>query len=239
MAHDISWVSQLPFFDSLTSLVGGHEHDSTAVCSALLVVVVLTFIILVAFSFRKKSKDPIPETNVSVKNIAEVIVQALLGVLEDVIGHEGKRFLPLIGTLAIYILFCNLIGLVPGFSPPTDNINTTVSCALVVFFYYHYVGIRKHGWRYIKQFMGPFLPLAPLMFPIEVISHMARPLSLSLRLFGNMTGDHLVLMIFSSLIPLLIPMVALGLGIFVSVIQSLVFILLSMMYLSGALSEEH
>ncbi len=237
MGHDFSWVSQLPFFDALTSLVGGHEHDSTAVCSVLLVVMVLTFFVLVGYG--RKSKDLIPEGKVSIKNIGEVIVQTLLGVLEDTIGHEGRRFLPLIGTLAIYILFCNLLGLIPGFSPPTDNINTTASCALTVFFYYHYVGIRRHGWRYVKQFMGPFWPLAPLMFPIEIISHLARPLSLSLRLFGNMTGDHLVLMIFSSLIPLLVPIVALGLGMFVSFIQALVFILLSMMYLSGALSEEH
>ncbi|MDY7033719.1 MAG: F0F1 ATP synthase subunit A [Thermodesulfobacteriota bacterium] len=237
MGHEFSWVSKLPFFDSLTSLVGGHEHDSLAIYHVFLVVAILTLVVIIAYA--RRSKDVIPDGKVSARNVAEVIVQAIMGLLNDVIGHEGKRFLPLIGTLAVFILFCNLMGLLPGFSPPTDNINTTAACALTVFFYYHYVGIRKHGWSYIKQFFGPFLPIAPLMFPIEIISHLARPLSLSLRLFGNMTGDHLVLVIFSALIPLLIPIIAMGLGIFVSVIQSLVFILLSMMYLSGALAEEH
>ena len=237
MGHEFSWVANLPFFDSLTVVLGGHAHDTSAVYHVALVVLVLTLVVIIGY--WKKPKELIPDGKVSVKNVSEVIIEAILGLMDDVMGPEGRRFLPLIGTLAVFILFNNLLGLLPGFSPPTDNINTTAACGLTVFFYYQYVGIRKHGWRYIKQFLGPFMPIAPLMFPIEIISHFARPLSLSLRLFGNMTGDHLVLVIFSSLIPLLIPCIAMSLGIFVSVIQSLVFILLSMMYLAGALAEEH
>jgi len=237
MGHDLVWASKLPFFDSLTSLVGGHEHDSLAVYHALSVVLVLSIIFFLGY--RKKSADLVPDGKASIRNFMEVLVEQLLGLMENTLGHEARRFLPLIGTLAVFILFCNLLGLVPGCLPPTDNINTTAACALTVFFFYHYVGIKKHGWRYIKQFIGPFWPIAPLMFIIEIISHLARPLSLSLRLFGNITGDHTVLVIFSMLIPLIVPIAALSLGIFVSVIQSLVFILLSMMYLSGALSEEH
>ncbi|MFH2012628.1 MAG: F0F1 ATP synthase subunit A [Pseudomonadota bacterium] len=236
MGHDFIWVTTLPFFHFVTSFLG-HEHDALAVYHGIIVFLVITVLVLIAY--KGKADNLIPEGRASIRNVLEVLVEGILGLLENTLGHEGKRFLPLIGTLAIFILFCNLLGLVPGFLPPTDNINTTAACGLTVFFYYQYVGIRKHGWKYIKQFIGPFWPIAPIMFPIEVISHLARPLSLSLRLFGNITGDHLVLVIFSGLIPLLVPIFALGLGIFVSVIQSLVFILLSMMYISGALAEEH
>ena len=236
MGHDFTWVSKFPFFDSVTSLLG-HEHDAYAVYHGLLVALVLTGLVFVGYG--KKSKSLVPDGRVSIRNVFELIVEQIIRLIDNTMGPEGRRFLPLIGSLAIFILFCNLLGLLPGFLPPTDNINTTAACGLTVFFYYHYVGIRRHGWRYVKQFTGSFWPIAPLMFPIELISHFARPLSLSLRLFGNITGDHLVLVIFSGLIPLIVPIFALGLGIFVSVIQALVFILLSMMYIAGAVAEEH
>jgi F-type H+-transporting ATPase subunit a len=244
--HGITWVSELPFNEPFLSLLRSDkipsvlrlgEHDNVFhVYHAILVVSILTIFILIC---GRRPKELIPEGRASIRNFMEVMVEGVLKLIENTMGHEGRRFLPLIGTLAIFILFCNLLGLVPGFLPPTDNINTTAACALTVFFFYHYIGIRKHGWKYVKQFTGSFWPIAPLMFPIEIISHLARPLSLSLRLFGNITGDHLVLVIFSGLIPLIVPICALGLGIFVSFIQSLVFILLSMMYISGALAEEH
>jgi F-type H+-transporting ATPase subunit a len=156
-------------------------------------------------------------------------------------GPKGVRFIPLIGTLGLFILFSNLLGLVPGFLPPTDNINITAGCAIIVFFSTHIFGFLENGLGYLKHFVGPKWWLAPIMIPIEIIGQLARPLSLSLRLFGNITGDHLVLAIFSGLIPLVIPVFALFLGVFVSIIQALVFILLSMMYISGATehSQEH
>ena len=228
MGHEFAWVSMFPFFDSLSSILG-HEHDAYAAYHAILVVLLLSALVII---FGRKQNDIVPDERVTVRNVLEVTVEAIVKLIDNTMGTEGRKFVPLIGTLAVFILFCNLLGLIPGFLPPTDNINTTAACALTVFFYYHYLGIKKHGWGYVKQFTGPFLPLAPLMFPIEVISHLARPLSLSLRLFGNITGDHLVLSMSYGFA------LALGLGIFVSFIQSLVFILLSMMYISGAIAEE-
>ena len=158
------------------------------------------------------------------------------------IGPHGRKFLPLIGTLGVFILFSNLLGLVPGFLPPTQNLNTTVACALIVFFTTHYVGIRTHGAKYIKHFMGPVWWLAPLMFVIEFISHLARPLSLSMRLFGNIMADHMILgmaLIAPSFLVIFIPPLAMVLGVFVSIVQTLIFTLLSMTYISFALAEEH
>jgi len=133
------------------------------------------------------------------------------------------------------------LGLIPGFLPPTDNINTNLAIALTVFVYYHIMGIKAHGVKnYLKHFMGPILWLGPLMIVIELIGHCVRPISLSLRLFGNITGDHLVLGIFSGLVPILVPVVFMALGLFVSFIQAFVFSLLSMIYINLATAhEEH
>ena len=128
------------------------------------------------------------------QNAAEAVLEFVLALIDDVIGPEGRRFLPLIATLGLFIFACNLLGLVPGFTAPTDNLNTNLACALVVFFSYHWIGIRAHGLgAYLKHFAGPMPALAPLMVPIELISHLARPLSLTLRLFGNMLGGHILL----------------------------------------------
>ena len=125
-----------------------------------------------------------------VQNFMEVVLEQFQQMIDDVIGHEGRRYLPLIATLGLFILVANLLGLVPGMNGPTTNLNTTAACALVVFFAYHWIGVRKQGAvTYLKHFMGPVpLALKPLMFVIEIISHLARPLSLTLRLFGNMFG---------------------------------------------------
>ena len=131
-----------------------------------------------------------------VQNAAEAVLEFVLALIDDVIGREGRRFLPLIATLGLFIFASNLLGLVPGFTAPTDNVNTNLACALVVFFSYHWIGIRAHGLgAYLKHFAGPMPALAPLMVPIELISHLARPLSLTLRLFGNMLGGHILLSI--------------------------------------------
>jgi F-type H+-transporting ATPase subunit a len=147
------------------------------------------------------------------------------------------------GSLAFFILFSNLLGLVPGFLPPTDNLNTTVACALVVFFATHYYGIKTHGLKYIKHFMGPVWWLSPLFFIIEVISHLARVLSLSMRLFGNIMADHTLLsltLLTPSFLVIFLPPLAMFLGIFVSLIQAFIFTLLSMVYISLAIEEaEH
>src|SRR5438105_7847653 len=130
------------------------------------------------------------------QNVVEVVLEQFIQMIDDVIGPEGRRYLPLIGTLGLFILVSNLMGLVPGLISPTGNLMTNAACALVVFLAYHYIGIKKQGLgHYLKHFMGPVPALAPLMVPIEVISHLARPLSLTLRLFGNITGGHILLAI--------------------------------------------
>jgi len=200
------------------------------------------------------------------QNFMEVVLEQFTTLLDDVIGHGGRRFLPLIGTLGLFILVSNLMGLVPGMVAPTASLNTTAACAIIVFVYYHYVGIKTQGLGpYLKHFAGPVPALAPLMFPIELVSHFARALSLSLRLFGNMVAGHILLAIIflltSSLfawalsatlgaIVMGIPggavLIAFTVGfllplkILVAFLQAFIFCMLSMLYLAGAAEEaEH
>jgi F-type H+-transporting ATPase subunit a len=173
------------------------------------------------------------------QNVMEVIISGFYSLLLDTMGEHGKKFFPLIATLGLYILVSNLIGLIPGFESPTANLNTTVSMALCVFFMTHIVGVKLHGLKYFKQFLGPVWWLTPLMMPIEIISHLSRPISLSVRLFGNIMGEDIVLAVVLLLVPLLVPMPVLVLMIFTSVIQTLVFMLLAMMYIAGAMEEGH
>ncbi|MBI2218031.1 MAG: F0F1 ATP synthase subunit A [Candidatus Rokubacteria bacterium] len=202
------------------------------------------------------------------QNFLEVVLEQFFGMIDDVLGHEGRPYLPLIATLGLYILVGNLMGLVPGMVGPTTNLNTTASCAIVAFFAYHWIGIRRQGLgTYLKHFMGPVPALAPLMVPIELISHLARPLSLTLRLFGNMTGGHILLAIIFFLMGLqgligwalsgsLAGIIVGGIGgivmivftvgflyplkILVSFLQAFIFVMLTMLYISAALEEgEH
>lgn len=173
------------------------------------------------------------------QNFFEAIIQGLLNFMEGVMGPEGPKYLPLIGTLGFFIFISNLAGIIPGFMSPTSNLNTTAACAVVVFVTYHSIGFRKHGFGYIKHFTGPMPALAPLMLPLELIGHFARPLSLSVRLFGNIKGEDLVLLILAFLVPYLVPVPMMLLAIFTSLIQAFVFVLLSMIYIAGALHEAH
>ncbi|MFZ2417856.1 MAG: F0F1 ATP synthase subunit A, partial [Smithellaceae bacterium] len=154
-------------------------------------------------------------------------------------GEHGKKFFPLIATLGLFILTANLIGIIPGFESPTANINTNLAMALVVFFSTHVVGVITHGFKYVKQFLGPVWWLSPLMLPIELVSHLSRPLSLTFRLFGNIAGEDIVLLVVLLLVPLLVPLPIMFLMIFTSIVQALVFVLLSMMYIGGAMEEAH
>jgi len=173
------------------------------------------------------------------QNVMEVIIEGLHSLLVDTMGEHGKKFFPLIATLGLFILTCNLIGIIPGFESPTANINTNAAMALVVFFMTHIVDVMTHGIKYLKQFLGPVWWLIPLMLPIEVISHLSRPLSLTFRLFGNIAGEDIVLLVVLLLVPLLVPLPIMFLMIFTSVVQTLVFMLLAMMYISGAMEEGH
>ncbi|MCH8077262.1 MAG: F0F1 ATP synthase subunit A, partial [SAR324 cluster bacterium] len=157
------------------------------------------------------------------------------------LNHPGtaRKLFFMLGTFAFFILGNNLIGLIPGFNPPTDQFNVTIVLALITFFTAHFIGIKTHGFAYIKKFLGPIWWIAPLMLPIELISHLVRPLSLSIRLFGNMTGDHKVVLVFTSLLALGLPIPFMGLGIFIAFLQTFVFILLSSVYFQDALEKAH
>lgn len=174
-----------------------------------------------------------------IQNVMEVIVDGLHSLLVDTMGEHGKKFFPLIATLGLFILTANLIGIIPGFESPTANINTNLAMALVVFFSTHVVGLITHGFKYIKQFLGPVWWLIPLMLPIELISHLSRPLSLTFRLFGNIAGEDIVLLVVLLLVPMIVPLPIMVLMIFTSIVQTLVFMLLAMMYIGGAMEEGH
>lgn len=220
----------------LQALLHISADGANAVVYTWVVIVLLGLISLLA----TRSLNAIPS---GLQNLMEVVVGGIEKMIDDTMGEEGRHYFPLIATLALFILVSNLIGLVPGFFPPTANLNTTAACALVVFLATHIVGIKEHGFHYIKHFLGPILWLAPLMFFIEVIGHLSRLLSLSLRLFGNMQGHELVLMIFFTLgakyyLPVA-PLPMMLMGILVSFIQAFVFMLLSMIYIQGSLEEAH
>lgn len=201
---------------------------------AWLILIIIGFF---AWRWRKKLKI-VPH---GFQHVLEIFSDVIHGYLVDIIGPKGPKYFPLIGTLAIFILISNLAGLIPGLMSPTNNLNTTVACALIVFFYYHAQGIKEQGvFKYLKHFAGPVWWLAPIMFPIEIIGHFARPLSLSIRLFGNIMGEDIVIIMLFLLAPQFVPIPMMLLAIFTSLLQTFIFIMLSMMYIAGAVvAEEH
>lgn len=206
---------------------------------------IVTMVLIVWLAYRVKHRildahDPVvPSDQLNVTNIFEVLIEFVMSLSDSIIGKKGRQFLSLYATFFIYILFCNFIGLVPGFSPPTSNFNITLGLGLVSFGAYHYFGVKEHGASYIKQFLGPFLLIAPLFLGIELFSHLFRPLTLGLRLAFNMFADHLVVEIFTGLTYVVVPVLFYLLGALVAVIQAFVFTLLSMIYVSLALSHDH
>ncbi|MBU4321343.1 MAG: F0F1 ATP synthase subunit A [Nitrospinae bacterium] len=180
-----------------------------------------------------------------VQNVMESVVETFLKLTEENIGHHwGRTLFPLVGTLFMFILICNLMGLIPGFACPTGNINTTASMAVPVFLIYQFYGVKVHGIKYINHFLGPIrsfyaLPLMIMMFFIEFIGHLVRPVTLSVRLFGNMMGKHILLGVLAMLVPWIIPTLVLALGTLIGFIQAFVFALLTTLYLAGAIEEGH
>ena len=175
------------------------------------------------------------------QNLFEVIVSGIEEFMVETVGEEGRWLFPLAATIFLYIFIGNLIGIIPGFFPPTANLNTTASCAIVVVVFTHVIGVKYHGAaKYIKHFMGPVWWMAPLIFIIEIIGHLARILSLSFRLFGNMMGHEIVLAILFGLAgAFFAPLPIMALGIFVAFVQGFVFFLLSVIYFSGAMEHAH
>ena len=180
-----------------------------------------------------------PEDGVTVRNLAESLVEAISGLAEGVIGHGAERYVPLLASFFVFILACNLIGLVPGFTPPTSDFNITFGLGIVSFIAYQVAGAREHGLRYVKQFLGSVVLLYPLMLVVELFSHVFRPVSLGIRLFANMLADHYVVGIFTGLTKIGIPVAFYGLGAFVCVVQAFVFTMLSAIYIALAVSHDH
>lgn len=237
MEHGISWTGL--FFSPLEHFLAKYGIDPVPGLDALLVSL---FLILFAFVAGRKfrSSDMLePKGTVSLSFVMEFVLGGMLSFFNSIIDHGARGLFFMLGTFSFFILGNNLLGLIPGFSSPTDQFNVTIALALITFVTAHFMGIRTHGPAYVKKFMGPIWWIAPLMLPIELISHMVRPVSLSVRLFGNMTGDHKVVIVFTSLLALGLPVPFMGLGIFVSVLQAFVFVLLSCVYFQDALEHAH
>jgi F-type H+-transporting ATPase subunit a len=194
--------------------------------------VLLFFFLLVRFTLSVDKPGP-------AQHLAEMLHGLVSDQAEAIVGHGYERFVPYVTVVFIFILLCNVIGLIPGFITPTSKPWVPLGVATLTFLYYQYQGIRENGAGYIKQFLGPIWWIAPLMLPIEIISHLARILSLTVRLYANMFASDMVILVFFSLIPIVgsVPFLALHLG--VSIIQAVVFMLLTLIYLSQAVAHEH
>jgi F-type H+-transporting ATPase subunit a len=173
------------------------------------------------------------------QHVFEGVEGFIQGQSDEIIGHHSEGYTAFLATLTLFILFCNLIGVVPGFESPTAVPVVPLGCAICAFVYYHTQGFKHAGIGYVKHFAGPMPALAPLMVPIELISHLARVLSLTIRLFANMYAGDMVTLVFISLIPIGVPIAFLGLHIGVSLLQTYIFVLLTTVYLQGAVSDEH
>jgi F-type H+-transporting ATPase subunit a len=206
------------------------------------VIMAVTVVLLIAAVLIPVSRRLSVERPGRLQQMLELTLTGLHDLIEDVVGHgKGARFLPFVGSLAIFIFTCNIFGLFFFVQPPTASLSTTFALSLTAFVYYNLVGIKDNGIiKYVAHFAGPLPLLAPLMVPIEIISHLARILSLALRLFGNIFGEHTATGIFFTMFPFVIPWPMMGLGIFGSLLQAFIFIMLTMAYLQGAVaSEEH
>lgn len=207
---------------------------------SILTGLILSALSLYLFILLKRAEDyTSADEKPSLKGFFELITEFFSNIITGIIGEEGKKYVPFVTSIFIYILFSNLLGLIPGFYPPTMNINTNVGIAVFVFLSYNYFGLREHGIFYFKRFLGPIPFLAILFLPIEILSHIFRPVSLSIRLFGNIFGDHTALETFTSLVPIFVPALFMVLGLIVSIVQAFVFALLSGIYIALAVSHEH
>ena len=201
-------------------------------------------LMLVGLSYRRSARSAAavePSRELGLFAFVHMMLSVLFRFMVEILGSEkdARRFFPVAAGIFLFIMFSDLIGLLPGFEPPTAHLQMNLAIALSVFVMTHAYGIRDQGWRYIKQFTGDTWYMAPLMLVLELVSHIVRPLSLTVRLLGNMFADHKVLAIFTFLFPLLVPIPFLFLGILVSLIQALVFMTLSVIYFSLATSQEH
>jgi F-type H+-transporting ATPase subunit a len=240
----VQWVNALlgPLVVAALRPLGIHFEPGEPVIPDFLVMSGLIVVVVSVLSLIGRSRLSV-ENPGKVQIIVEDLVGALKGMLEEYIGPKGPRYLSLVGTIGIFILIANLMGLIPGLMAPTSNINVTLGCALTVWVYYHVHGLKEQGvLGYLKHFAAPPgapMWMAPIYFPIEIISHASRVLSLTVRLFGNIFGEELVILILFSIVPFLAPLPMMFLGIITASLQAYIFVMLTIIYLSGAVAVEH
>jgi len=232
MEHELSTITIL--LNSLVESFTGHDPhlpDQGVIAWFIVVMSAVIFIPMSrTFSVDKPGKF---------QQLLEIGVESINAMLDGFIGHGGRKYFPVMAGFGFFILASNLITNVPGFQPPTADLNTTVALGLMSFVTYNFIGIRAQGPAYFKQFLGDPVALAPLMIPIEILSHLSRPLSLSIRLFGNIFAEHTLAAVFFILLPVGLPLVFAPLGVFVAFMQTFVFTMLSMVYIAGALEHGH
>jgi F-type H+-transporting ATPase subunit a len=246
--HHQLWVTDAvnavfgPIAAAMLRALGRHVAPGTAVIPDYLAMLILMTLALTALALVVRSRLSV-ENPGRLQIVLEDFINLFHGLLDDFVGPTGRQYLPLVGSLFLFIWFSNLAGLVPGLMAPTSNLNVTLGCALTVWVFYHIEGIRAQGVvAYVKHFaLPPGSPvlMAPLMLIIEVISHFARVMSLTLRLFGNIFAEELVIIILATLIPFFVPLPMMFLGLLTSTLQALIFVILTMVYLGGAVAVEH
>lgn len=242
--HEQLWFTQILngwFAVPVTWLLRGlhiEPNYPTAPISNSFAMEVLVFVLLLIMFLLVRSRLSVDQPG-GLQHTFESVERFIQGQSDEIIGHHSEGYTPFLAVLTFFILFCNLIGVVPGFESPTAVPVVPLGCAICAFVYYQTQGFKHAGIGYLKHFAGPMPALAPLMIPIELISHLARVLSLTIRLFANMFAGDMVTLVFFSLVPVGIPILFLGLHIGVSLLQTYIFILLTTVYLAGAVAEEH
>ena len=223
--------------NAFLSLVGMHAEARPWANFITIQILVAAIIIILAAVLRARLSFDRPGR---LQHIFELIYEFVAGQAEDQMGHGGTKYLAYFATIFIFILIANLIGIIPGFESPTMNPSVPAGCAIATFLYYNGVGVRSNGpVKYSAHFAGPVWWLAPLMIPIEIVSHLARPLSLTIRLYANMFAGEKLTMVFISLTYFLIPAAFMGLHVFVALLQAYIFLLLTMIYVAGAMAHDH
>ncbi|RUM61895.1 MAG: ATP synthase F0 subunit A [Persephonella sp.] len=207
-----------------------HTYINHIIFAVAVLIVIPVLFLLIA---KRPSLIPTP-----IQNIFEVYIEFVDNMLKENMGERGRKYFPLVAGLGLFIFFGNILGMIPELESYTANINTTLGLALLVFIIYNIEGIREHGVKYIKQFMGPIPAAAPIFFIIEVISHISRPITLALRLFANMTGGELITVVLITLIPFLIPLPIMVVHLIAVFLQTYVFMILTTVYIAGAISHE-
>lgn len=225
---------------NLTELIPGVGHEYTHVATAGIAtaaLVVTSFVARAALGSGEKAI--IPTDKFSIRGLFELATEFMAGLVDMVIGHHGRKFIPMFASIFTFILVNNLIGILPGMTPATENMNTTLAMGIFVFLTYNFMGLKENGAAYLKHFLGPVIWLGPFMLIIEIISHLVRPASLGLRLSNVLKGDHTVVGIFLDIFPIGLPIPFYLMGLFVCFVQAFVFTLLSMVYVSMATAHDH